>query len=290
MKYHTPHSLSEAIRLLEELHDVRLIAGGTDVLVDIKEGIIEVENLISLQNIEELQGISEHEGGNIRIGAVVTAREIANSAVIREKIPALAEAAASMASPQIRSMATVGGNISSAVPSADLPPTLMAAGAGIRLACAHEEREILLSDFFSGPRETVCGPGEVLTSIIIPPLPRGTGISYKKFTLREANCLAVASAVSRLSLTDGKIDSASIVLGAVAPTPMLSLQAAGLLLNQTASNELFSQAAARAKEECRPISDVRGSLWLRKELVRVLVERSLGEAHRLVKTEETQGQ
>lgn len=283
MKYHTPHSLSEAISLLDELPDARLIAGGTDVLVDIKEGMIQVENLIALQALEELRGITQDGRGAIRIGAVVTAREIADSALIREHIPALAEAAASMASPQIRSMATIGGNISSAVPSADLPPTLIAAGAGIRLACGHEERDIRLMDFFKGPRETVCGPGEILTSIVIPRLPGGTGISYKKFTLREANCLAVASAASRLSLRDGTIDSAAIVLGAVAPTPMAAHQASGLLLNRAGSGELFSRAAAAAGEECRPISDVRGSKWLRKELVRVLVERSLAEAHERAK-------
>jgi CO/xanthine dehydrogenase FAD-binding subunit len=273
---HRPRQLDEAVKLLGELEDARILAGGTDLLVDLKQGSAQTKNLISLQHIQELKGIEEDEG-RVRIGAMVTPRKIHSNALIGKHFPAFADAARIMASPQIRSMATVGGNIASAVPSADLPPSLIAAEATIILYCGMP-REISLAEFFTGPRQTVCGPGEVLVSILIPIPPTHTGISYQKMTLREANSLAVVGVASRLTLENNKIKKAAVVLGAVAPTPLVAGVASEILEGQVPSDRLFEEAASRAKEEGKPISDIRGSAWYRKELIRILTRRTLEQA------------
>jgi len=279
IQLHTPRTLAEALKLLAKLKDARIVAGGTDLLVDMKQGLIEAKSLISLQKIEGLKKI-EKKGKRIRIGAMVTPQEILSHPLIKQYIPALAEAAKSMASVQIRSMATLGGNIASAVPSADLPPTLVAADATVELQCTESFREVDLLEFFTGPRITICRDDELLTSIFIPLPPPKTGMSYQKFALREANALAVASVASRITLKNNKIAKAAIVLGAVAPTPLLALKASEFLKDKKPSTALFEKAASIAKEETKPISDIRGSIWYRKELILVLTHRSLAEASR----------
>jgi len=277
IRIHSPKTVAEALELLAGLKNARILAGGTDILVDLKQGLSAAGDLISLKNIQELKGI-EKKGKTVRIGAGTTPLEVHFDPLIREYFPALAEAAQSMASAQIRALATIGGNISSAVPSADLPPPLIAADATVELRCSESAREIPLLEFFTGPRETVCRKEELLTSVCIPLPPPNTGISYKKFTLREANALAVASAASRLTLENKKMQKVTVVLGAVAPTPVLAQKTAGFLQGKMPSRSIFEEAAAFAAEESRPISDIRGSAWFRKELIRVLTLRSLDQA------------
>jgi len=276
IKLYRPRSIEEALELLGELEDARLLAGGSDLLVDIKQGLISVKNLISLQFVPELRGIRE-DAGRICIGAMVTPNEIQSDVLINRHFPALAEAARSMASAQIRSVATIGGNIASAVPSADLPPPLIAADASVVLDCG-TSREISLAEFFTGVRETVCGAGEVLASVWIPIPPPQTGSSYQKLALRGANALAVVGVASRIFLEGDKIEKAVIVLGAVAPTPVLASQASDFLCGKIPSESLFDQAASLAREEGNPISDIRGSAWYRKELIPILTRRSLNAA------------
>ncbi len=277
MRFHSPRTAEEAVQLLSDLKGARVLAGGTDLLVDLKQGLTDVKDVISLQDIEELKGITK-ERNRIRIGATSTPQEILSSSLIRQYFPALTEAAQSMASIQIRTLATIGGNITSAVPSADLPPSLIAADAAVELLCTGSSREVPLSDFFTGPRETVCRTKELLASVFVPLPSSNTGISYQKCTLREANSLAVASVASRLTLKNGKTERAAIVLGAVAPTPVLASKASAHLQGKAPSSEVFEEAAAMAKEEGKPISDIRGSAWYRKELIHVLTRRSLSEA------------
>ncbi|MBC8359030.1 MAG: xanthine dehydrogenase family protein subunit M [Candidatus Aminicenantes bacterium] len=277
IRLHTPQTLNEALELSVKIKEACFLAGGTDLLVDIKQGLLAAKDIISLQEIKELKGIKK-KNKEIRLGALVTPNDILSDSLINRYIPALADAARSMASTQIRAVATIGGNISSAVPSADLPPPLIAAEASVKLQGLESSRKVSLSEFFRGPRETACKTGELLTFILIPLLPPGTGISYLKFTLREANALAVASVASRVTLKDGKINRAAIVLGAVAPTPIMALRASEFLINREPSQSTFEKAALLAKEEGEPISDIRGSIWYRKELISVLTRRTLSEA------------
>jgi carbon-monoxide dehydrogenase medium subunit len=282
VKLHSPQTLPDALKLMSELEDARCLAGGTDLLVDLRQGLSTAKHLISLHEIKELKVIEER-AGKIQIGAMVTPAQILSSALVSRYNPALAEAAGSLASSQIRSMATIGGNIASAVPSADLPPPLMAAGASVQLRCLNSSRETFLHEFFRGPRETTCRTGEVLTFVFLPLPPPKTGIAYQKIMLREANAIAVASVAARMTLKAGKIEQAAVVLGAVAPTPLVASKTAEFLMNKTPSESLFQKAASIAKEEGKPISDIRGSLWYRRELVQVLTLRALTEAWRRVR-------
>jgi CO/xanthine dehydrogenase FAD-binding subunit len=246
VRLHSPRSVTEAIGLLQEMEKARVMAGGTDLVVDIKQGLTSVEDIISLQRIREMGGIEE-TGRGIRIGALVTVQEIISDSLVNRYVPALADAARSIASPQIRSVATIGGNISSAVPSADLPPSLIAAGATVELRCSTSSREVLLSEFFVGPRETVCEAAELLVSVLIP-------------------------------FEERVIGGGAIVLGAVAPRPVLASMASEFLRGKEPSQAAFAEAALIAREEGEPISDIRGSVWFRKELIQTLTRRSLMEA------------
>jgi carbon-monoxide dehydrogenase medium subunit len=277
IKLHEPHSLAEAVKLLREIEDARILAGGTDLLVEMKEGSAESKQLISIQKIQELNGISL-QNGVIRIGALVTPNELAAHTGLRKKLAALTEAAQSMASFQIRSMATIGGNIVSAVPSADLPPSLIAADASVILVCSEDTREVPLLEFFLGPRLSVCRGEEILTEIVVPFPKDNTGISYQKVMLRKANALAVASVAAKITLINGEIAEASLVLGAVAPTPFKAVEASKSLLGKAPSESLFYEAALIVKDESAPITDIRGSIWYRKEILETLTKRALHQA------------
>ncbi len=278
IKFHSPKTVEEALELLQDLEGARIMAGGTDLLVDLKQGLIKVQNIVSIQKLEEFKDI-ELEDDKIRIGVLVTPKSIMTHPLINQHLPALSEAARSMAAHQIRTMATIGGNIASAVPSADLPPSLIAAEAMVELRRLGSSRQESLTEFFTGPRETCCAEGEILTFITIPVPPVSTGISYQKFTLREANALAVASVAARLTLEDSIIQKAVIVLGAVAPVPLMALKASQTLVGNKPAEELFHQAASIAQKESRPISDLRGSIWFREALIDTLTRRALIEAY-----------
>ncbi len=277
IKFHAPKTVEEALTLLQSLEGAWVMAGGTDLLVDLKQGLIEVQNIVSLQKLEELKDI-ELEDNEIRIGALVTPKLIMTHPLINQLLPALSGAARSMAAHQTRTMATIGGNIASAVPSADLPPSLIAAEARVELRRLDSSRQESLISFFTGPRETCCVEGEILTFITIPVPPAQTGISYQKFTLREANALAVASVAARLTLEGSVIQKAVIVLGAVAPTPLLASKASQSIVGNIPTEELFRQAASIAQKESRPITDLRGSIWFREALIGTLTRRALEEA------------
>jgi carbon-monoxide dehydrogenase medium subunit len=219
------------------------------------------------------------------IGAMVTPNQLATDERLRAWLPALADAAECMASYPIRNLATTGGNLCSASPSADLAPPLMAAGAEIILRKHDGERRIPLSEFFVGVKRTSLGAAEVLMYVVIPNLPPRTGIAYCPFKLREANALAVASSAVRLTLDDrGVVADARIVLGAVAPTPMFAKRSSKLLIGNQPSSEWFERAASQASAEAKPITDVRGSEAHRKSLVQVLTRRALEEALRRTQT------
>lgn len=278
LTYHEPKSLREACDLLSRYgDDARIIAGGTDLLVDLKQRNIEVTHLISLSKLEGLNRIESDEG-RISIGAMVTLNSISASPLIKERLPALSEAAASMASNQIRNLGTAGGNIASAVPSADLPPVLLSAGASVVLAGPDGDRRTSLAGFFVGPRATVMARDEVISQIVIPDLPPTTGIAYEKIKLRGANALAVVGVAAGITMRGEVIDHASIVLGAVAPVPTEAKRAADSLRGHEPDPSLFKRAGKIAAEEASPISDIRGSEEYRREMVGVLTTRALKRA------------
>jgi carbon-monoxide dehydrogenase medium subunit len=279
VKIEEPTDLSALLDLLNAYPGrATIIAGGTDVVVDMKTFGEMPELLVSLARVPGLQEIQEKDG-ELLLGALLTPNEIAGSDIVDKRLPALAEAARSMGAFQIRNLATLGGNICRASPSADLPPTLIAAGAEAVILGQKGERRMPVRQIFKGVRETALAPSEVLTQIVIPQQPPRSGISYKPFKLRAANALAVASAAARITLDDeGRIADAVVVLGAVAPIPMVAEKSSAMLSGKEPSPSLFEKAAEEAGKEARPISDVRGSETHRRSLVTVLTRRALEEA------------
>ena len=257
---------------------VRLLAGGTDLLVDLKTGRIGVDHVVSLSRISDLRGISM-TNDSLRIGALTTITQLGRSPVVRERFPALLDATGKMAAPQVRNVATVGGNIASAVPCADLPPVLTAMNASLVLWSAKGERSVPLESFFLGARETILRDEEIVTAIIVRQPDPGFGAAYARFGLRNGNTIAVAAVAAGLRINADKIvQDARVVLGAVAPIPKLVESAGALLVGKPADQDAFGRAADAATDAADPISDIRGSADYRRELVKVLTMRALKTA------------
>jgi carbon-monoxide dehydrogenase medium subunit len=279
-EYHEPESVSDAVTLLAEHGEgARLIAGGTDLLVDMKKGKIRPRHLVSLMKIPELSHITEEEGG-LRIGATTTIREIVESRLIREKYPLLFEAAQATGSVQIKNMATIGGNICNALPSADLPPALVALDARVKIVGRGGERFLPLEDFFVGIRETKLRSNELLAEIHIrSPSPR-SGTAFLRLS-RTAKDLATLNVAVRVTLEgDGTCKEIRVVVGGgVGPTLIRSKKAEGLLKGRVLEEPLIEEAAEVVSEELKPRpTSIRASPAYKKEVSRVLVKRALMRA------------
>jgi len=282
-EYLAPQTIDEAVRLLAEHGDkARPIAGGTDIVVQMKESATRFpypQYLIGLNRISELKGIEFSESAGLRIGAGATMAEIAESPLVRERYAALAEGAGVVGSLQTMNMATIGGNVCNAAPSADTAPALLAFEAQAVIAGRSGTRSIDLDQFFAGPGQTTLGTGELLAEIRVPAPARRTGSAYRRHTPRKQMDIAVVGVAAVVTLGDGgRIERARIALGAVAPTPVRAQKAEASLAGQTASDGAFARAAEIAAGECSPISDQRGTAEFRSHLVRVMTDRMLREA------------
>jgi carbon-monoxide dehydrogenase medium subunit len=276
--YHRPATLSEASALARELgEDAWFLAGGTDVVPDLKRRLRSVRHLISLATIEDLKGIRRNRDG-IEIGALTTHAEVASSDLVREMLPALTDAAASIGGHQVRSQATIGGNWCGGVPCADTPPVSIVGRARAVIADGETEREVDAQDFITAPRETVLRRGEILRCIRIPAPRPHSGTSFQRFTLRKRLALAVASAAVALELDGDKIAGARVALGAVGPRPVVAESSIAVLAGNEPGEALFAEAAEAAAKDARPITDIRGSEEYRREIVRVLSRRAFAQA------------
>ena len=274
-EYLRPKSMDEAISLNQRYGEkARYIAGGTDVIVKIKERQIRPEYLISLRGIPGLDQIT-YEEGELRIGALVTHRALELSAVIRKHFPILTDAVGNIGSVQIRNVATIGGNIVNAVPSADGATPLIALGAKIRLAGPKGERTMALEDFFTGPGQTVLRQGEILREFIVPRLPPRTGGAYWKHMRRAAMELPILGVSVLLSLAEDMqtCEEARIGLGVMAPTPMRAKKAEAILRGKKLSADILEEAGKVAASESKPRDTARGEAWYRREMVEVLIPR-----------------
>jgi len=278
-EYHTPDTLSEACALLTKYaRKACVLAGGTDLLVDLKSEMVSYEHIVSLKKVSELRQISFDRKNGLNIGALATHNDLATDRIILRHYPELSEAALTLASPQVRNTGTVGGNICSAVPSADMPPLLIAMNASVRLVGPRGGRTVLLNDFFTAPRKTVIRNGEILTHILVPPKPAGAGACYLKFALRDATALAVVGVAAAVLLGKGACAGARIVLGAVSPTPLVARKASAGLIGRKIDAAAAGEAGRTARNECAPISDVRGSAEYRRSLVEILTKRAVLKA------------
>jgi carbon-monoxide dehydrogenase medium subunit len=216
----------------------------------------------------------------IRIGSGCKVSEIAENDHIKDVFTALNEGAQRLGSPLIRNLATIGGNIITARPAADLPPALIAYGAELVLKKISGERILKIDSFFKGPGETVLEPDEILIEIRIKKPPKHCGAAYLKLGVRETLEISLVNiaALIELDKPDGSIKSARIVLGSVAPTPFLSHSAEKILLGEKPTEALFTRAGEEAAKDSRPIDDFRASAEYRREMVKVLTKRVLETA------------
>ena len=276
--YYAPASIQEASGLLSQFGlRAKLMAGGTDLLAKMKDGLMEPEVVISLKNLDELKKIEYVAGTGVVIGARITHNELVNSDILNKKYMSVSEAAHQIAANQVRHMGTIGGNLINAVPSADLPPIFIALGAIVKLAGPDGERTLPLEELFTGVCETCCSTNEILTSVIIPDQ-KMTGSNYVKFGLRRSGSLAVVGVASAVEVEGKIIKDARIALGAVAPTPIRALKAEAFLKGKEVSDAVLDEAGVIASEEAKPISDMRASAEYRKNLVHVFTRRTLRKA------------
>jgi carbon-monoxide dehydrogenase medium subunit len=277
--YYAPESLDEAVGLLSGLGDSAVVlAGGTDLLVKMKHGLLAPSSLVSLKNLDELKEVRYEPGRGVVIGALVTHNGLRDSPVLQERYLSVSEAAHKLANNQVRNTGTLGGNLANAVPSADLPPIFIALEASITLLGPAGTRTIPLEEFFVDRCCTLLDPHEIITEITIPDQPT-TGSTYLKFGLRRSGALAVVGVAAAVTMDDGLIKDCRICLGAVSPTPLRARGAEEILSGQRWSEELLDQAGVRAaRDECCPISDIRGSQEYRRDMVRVFTRRALKKA------------
>jgi len=296
LEYFAPRSLQEAIDLLRQRGAPdghgggRPLAGGTDLVVQMKEGGAKFplpSYVVSLRLVPELKGIEFSEAGGLRIGAGVTMAEVAESPVIRDRFCIIADGAGLIGSIQTMNMATVGGNLCNAAPSADVAPPLLACQAQAVIAGPAGRRSLPLEELFLGPGRTALAPDELLLELRVPAPPPRTGGVYVRHTPRKQMDIAVVGVGVLLTLgpstgsgqaTGDRIERARIALGAVAPTPIRAREAEAVLEGSHCSDALFGSAAQAAAAESKPISDARGSAEFRRHLVRVMTERCLREA------------
>jgi len=272
LDYHRPASLGEACELLARFGgDALPLAGGTDVVVDLRRGARSPLHLVSLRDLEELRGIRVEDGA-LRLGALTTPAELAASSELASARPELLDAVRVFAAPQVRNTATLGGNLCTAAACGDLPPLLIALGAQVRLAGPDGERTLPLEELFADVRQTVLAPGEILVDVSVPVRGPGEGARYEAFGRRAATFITVAGVAAALRLEGGTCRRARVVLSAVAPTPLLVPQT---LEGGAVDDAAIDRAAVAARAAALPISDVRGSAEHRRDLVETLARRAL---------------
>jgi CO/xanthine dehydrogenase FAD-binding subunit len=273
-----PKTLREVFSLLKgHKGTARVIAGGTDLLPKMKRREVVPKYLIDLRGIRDLNFIKYDREKGLRIGAATTLSEIIDFSAVSKNYPVLAEAISQMASTQVRNVATIGGNLCNAVPSADTAPPLIALGGQLRLVGPTKVRRVPVEEFFKGPDKTALGPGELVAEVQIPAtFSNGSG-AYLKHTLRAKMDLAIVGVATHLAFDSKKqiCKDVKIVLGAVAPVPMRAERAEKVLRGKAINDGLIEDAARIASEESRPIDDIRSSAEYRREMVRILTKKAL---------------
>lgn len=286
-EYAAPKSLKEANRFIEEIgEEAKLMAGGTDVIVAMKEKQLSPKYIIDLKDIAALDYLEYDPTSGLKIGALTKLRTIEHSSLVKQKFPAVAKAAGYVASTQVRAKATMAGNICNASPSADTAPILIVLDAVVTAESNQGKREIKMEDFFAGAKKTTLEKNEIVTEIRIPNMEQGQSSAYIKHAVRKAMDLAIVGVAVSLTLKENRCTAVKIALGAVAATPIRAVKAEGLLQGKVITEELLEEAAQTAAKECTPISDVRASAEYRQDMVRVFTKRAIQEALNINKKRE----
>jgi carbon-monoxide dehydrogenase medium subunit len=284
-EYHSPSSLAEAFELLEtHADDARVMAGGTALVLLLKQRLAQPGHIVSLRKISGLTYIQE---GNhpetrapvVRIGALCTQRQIETSPLVQERLPLVAETFRLIATPRIRNMATIGGGLVHGDPNQDPPPTLMALGTSVVLTSANSQRVLPVEELFLDYYETAVQPGEILTSILIPPAPANSGTAYVKFLPRTADDYATVSVATVVTPGPGNsCRDVRIALGSVGTTPVHATAAEALLRGRPLTEENIRACAAAVKEAVAPLDDFRGSAAYKRDMAEVFTRRAIQQA------------
>lgn len=276
--YKAPTTLNEAVALLAEKNGkARPLAGGTDLLVQLRLNLHDLDLVVDVKKIPELNQLRFDPAEGLTIGAAVPAAQVYETGAVADNYPGLIDAATIIGGVAIQGRATLGGNLCNASPSGDAISAMIALGATCAIAGPAGTRQVAIEDFCTGPGKTVLKPGELLVSLHIPVPKANAGAHYLRFTPRMEMDIAIVGVGASVVLNEAhtEITEARIALAAVAPTPLLAKAAAKSLVGKAPSEEAFAEAAKLAQEIATPISDVRGSAAQRRHLVGVLVKRAL---------------
>lgn len=271
-EYHQPVTTDEALQMADRWPDARFVAGGTDLMVQMRQDHAWPPALISLRRVEELAQIEE--GTSLRIGAAVPVRRLAAHPTVVSQYPALVESIRVFGSPQIRNVATIGGNLCNASPGADCAPPLLVYQAQVELRHGAGIRHLPIEDFLQGPGVTALESNEIMTAILLDPPAAGTRSTFVRKGRVQMD-LAIASVAALVEMDGSNCTSARIAAGAVAPVPCRLKHTEAIIRNSDLGAEVRARARAEAESEVAPISDLRASEEYRRRLTGVFVERSL---------------
>ena len=275
MNYHTPASFEDAVQLASAASGTtRFLAGGTDVLVQMRAGMVIPDDLIDLKKIQGVKDITRTADGGWRIGIAVSGAEMGAHGALCADWPGVVEGMELVGSTQIQGRATLVGNLCNGSPAADGVPGLAAAGAAVTITGPGGTRDVAVADVPAGPGKTVLGKGEVISAITLPPRDAGGGDAYLRFIPRTEMDIAVVGCAVNLTVDGDKISAARVSLGAVAPTVLLVDDAANAIIGTTLDDAALDALATAASAACNPINDKRGTVEFRTEVAGVLARRA----------------
>ncbi|WP_375789873.1 FAD binding domain-containing protein [Bradyrhizobium sp. Pha-3] len=275
MRYVAPRTLDEAIGAFAAAGSAaRIMAGGTDLLVQMRSGLVRPGLIVDIKKIGEMTEITEAADGGFRVGAAVSGMELADHARFGKVWPGVLEAVNLIGSKQVQGRASAGGNLCNGSPAGDSVPAMIAAGAVVTVQGPNGRRELKVEDVPAGPGRTNLKPGEILVSFALPPRPKGSGDAYLRMIPRTEMDIAVVGIGVSLTLKDGVCTAARVGLGAVAPTALLVAPAAQALVGSKLDDAALEAAAAACRAACRPIDDKRGTIAYRIRTAGVLLKRT----------------
>jgi aerobic carbon-monoxide dehydrogenase medium subunit len=269
-----PKSIQEACGILSEKEDVKLIAGGTALLILIKQGLFVPKTLVNLKKIKEAGEITYSPTAGLRVGGLASIYDVETAPVVRQHYPLLAQACHVVANIRIRNMATIGGNLAHADYQSDPPAALVALDASVELTNRNRVRKAKLAEFLLGSYETTLEPDELLTALLVPPPPPDTRCTYIKFTTRSSEDRPCAGVAAWVRCSKGICEEARVVVGAVSPAPVVVADEARVQ-GKKLTSDLIGEIAQRAGDLVDPIEDLRGTVDYKRHLVKVLVRRAL---------------
>lgn len=279
-QYHNPGSMREAFELLDRYgNDARVIAGGTALVLQMKQRLAQPEHVIGLRRIPGLSEIRREADGQVLIGSMTTHRQIETDPLLKERLPLLPSTFRQASTPRIRSMATLGGGLAHGDPNQDPPPALIALGAQAVISSSTGERLLPVEDLFIDYFETDLRPGEIMTEVIIPPLPSGTGGVYLKFLPKTVDDYATVSVAALVTKGEGNTcQDVRIVLGAVGVTPVRATDAEAVLRGKTLDEKNIQACGEAVRDAVDPLDDFRGSASYKRDMAEVFTRRAVQQA------------